>query len=231
MAVLLLRLVGPMQSWGTQSHFSVRETGPEPSKSGVIGLLCAALGRPRSEPVDDLAALRMGVRVDVEGTLQKDFHTAQDVLKADGKDTKPTEMSNRYYLADARFLVGLEGEDVAFLRHLHEALRAPVWPLYLGRKAFVPSEPVWLCNGLRLDEGLEEALKAYPWLGNERYERPEKLRLVLEDERGVEMRRDQPLDFTSLNRRFLPRRLRVDFVEPPTESWGLEEERQCISPD
>ena len=60
MPTLLLRLVGPMQSWGTTSRFDERDTQLEPSKSGVLGLICAALGRDRSEPVEDLAALRMG---------------------------------------------------------------------------------------------------------------------------------------------------------------------------
>ena len=54
MAVLLLRLAGPMQSWGTQSRFTHRDTDLEPSKSGVIGLLCAAMGKPR----DDLTAIK-----------------------------------------------------------------------------------------------------------------------------------------------------------------------------
>ncbi len=67
MSALLLRLAGPMQSWGVQRRFSVRDTGLEPSKSGVVGLLCAARGRRREEPVTDLAALGMGVRVDREG--------------------------------------------------------------------------------------------------------------------------------------------------------------------
>ena len=85
---LLFRLAGPMQSWGVQSRFTVRDTGLEPSKSGVIGLVCAALGRARNQPVDDLAALRMGVRVDREGKLAKDYHTALDVIKAKGKAPK-----------------------------------------------------------------------------------------------------------------------------------------------
>ncbi len=217
MAVLLMRLVGPMQSWGTQGLFSIRDTGREPSKSGVIGLLCAALGRPRSEPVDDLAALRMGVRVDVEGKLLRDYHIAQNVLKADGRTVKESEPSTRYYLADAHFLVGLEGE-LALLEQLHNALRDPVWPLYLGRKAFVPAEPVWLRDGLRTEGSLKEELEAYPWLGREgMYPRPDPLRLVLEDEKGVEMRHDQPLSFRPLNRRFLPRRLRVTFIPAPQE--------------
>ena len=49
-----------MQSWGVQSHFPERDSGREPSKSGVIGLLCAALGRPRTVSIADLAALRKG---------------------------------------------------------------------------------------------------------------------------------------------------------------------------
>src|SRR5262245_24766273 len=107
MSVLLMRLAGPMQSWGTQSRFSVRDTGLEPSKSGVVGLLCAAAGRPRAEPVADLAALRMAVRVDHEGIMARDFHTAQNVLRADASGLADTVISSRYYLADADFLVGL----------------------------------------------------------------------------------------------------------------------------
>lgn len=44
MSTLLLRLAGPMQSWGTDSKFDVRRTGREPSKSGVIGLVAAGAG-------------------------------------------------------------------------------------------------------------------------------------------------------------------------------------------
>jgi len=188
----------------------------------------------------------MGVRVDVPGVVKRDYHTLgkDGFWQAKGAvQRKNVMLTYRYYLADARFLVGLEGKEM-LLHWLHEALRAPVWPLYLGRKAFVPSQSVWLCDGLRPDEELEEALKAYPWLGNERYERPDKLRLVLEDAQedeatpsGVEgkqlvqVSRDQPVAFTSLHRRFLPRRVRIKPVEAPKETWKLEEERRCISPD
>ena len=44
MNTLLLRLAGPMQSWGTQSRFFTRDTGLEPSKSGVIGPALRRLG-------------------------------------------------------------------------------------------------------------------------------------------------------------------------------------------
>ena len=109
MSVLLMRLSGPMQAWGVQSRFGVRDTTREPSKSGVVGLLAAALGRPRDAAIDDLAALRMGVRVDREGTLLRDYHTAQEVYRAKG-GIKPTELSTRYYL-ERCLLFGWPGRD------------------------------------------------------------------------------------------------------------------------
>jgi CRISPR system Cascade subunit CasD len=216
MNTLLLRLAGPMQSWGVQSRFTVRDTGLEPSKSGVVGLLCAALGRRRHEPVGDLAALKMGVRVDREGTMACDYHTAGKggILKASGQvERKNLVVSHRYYLADARFLAGFEGDDLDLLAQLHAALRDPYWPLYLGRKAFVPGEPVWLKDGLRPDTGLRAALETYPWLGLEDQEPPEQIRVVLEDSDGAEVRPDQPLSFAE--RRFALRRVRTTFVTLP----------------
>lgn len=242
MNTLLLRLAGPLQSWGTQSRFTIRETGMEPSKSGVIGLLCAAQGRPRDLPVDDLGALRLGVRVDREGALAVDYHTAggahrrgesYGVAKANGNAPEPV-VSRRYYLADADFLVGLEGEDDALLRRLHDALREPVWQLCLGRKSFVPGVPVWLPDGLRLGETLEQALVAYPWPRQnlpvpppER--RPRRLRLVLEDEKGVDVRHDQPYALAFRDRTFALRYVRTDFRDLGSEV-PIREEELCTSP-
>lgn len=176
MATLLLRLQGPMQAWGTSSRFDIRRTDLEPSKSGVIGLLCAALGRDRKEALDDLARLRMGVRVDREGTLRCDYQTAMRVLRASGAGVQETVQSWRWYLADAAFLVGLEGEDRRLLQQLDEALRMPRWALFLGRKAYPPSPPVWLPDGLQ-DKPLEPALAEYPSLVPEP---PDVYRYVLE---------------------------------------------------
>lgn len=216
---LLLRCGGPLQSWGTQSRFSVRDTGREPSKSGVIGLLCAALGRPRGAPLDDLTALRMGVRVDREGRVERDFHTAGKdgyYRIGGGVERKDLIVSTRYYLADACFLVGLEG-DPTLLGDLHAALLAPVWPIYLGRKAFVPGEPVWLADGLWEGWGLEEALGAYPWLGRGSHP-PARLRAVIEDPEGSVVVNDTPLSFVQKARSFRPRRLRVGYLSMPTDT-------------
>ena len=230
---LLMRLIAPMQSWGVQSDFTHRDTGLEPSKSGVIGLLCAALGKPRDEAHPDnrdkpslveLANLRMGVRVDREGLLKRDYHTALDVRKASGTkmtDTKNTEVSERFYLADAVFLVGLESDDLDLLNKLDDALHNPHWFLCLGRKAFVPSEPVWLENGVRENQSLEDALKSY----RSRL-RPvgtfddARMRLVIETKagaRGEITRRDQPISFVKGQRQFDVRYLTTDFCDEPKE--------------
>ncbi len=210
MATLLLRLQAPMQSWGTTSRFDERDTQLEPSKSGVLGLVCAAIGRDRADAVDDLAALRMGVRVDREGVPMRDYQTATGVLIATGKaDRERTVVSPRHYLADACFLVGLEGIDRALLERIQQGLRAPVWPMALGRKSFVPAAPVWLPDGL-LDAGLKQALSAYPSL---LLNRPTKgpRRLLLEHASSGAVRLDQPVA-PYAQRRFGPRFVETTFL-------------------
>ena len=74
MSTLLLRLAAPMQSWGDESKFTTRRTLREPTKSGVVGLLGAAMGirREQGEEIARLScALRMGVRVDQEGEFAR----------------------------------------------------------------------------------------------------------------------------------------------------------------
>jgi CRISPR system Cascade subunit CasD len=208
-----------MQSWGTASRFDLRHTDREPSKSGVIGLLCAALGRDRAEPVDDLAGLRMGVRVDREGVLQYDYQTAEKVMKASGQGVFDTVQSWRYYLADAAFLVGLESPDEGLLRTLWQALRNPVWPLFLGRKGYLPSPPVWLPDGV-VTTPLEEALAAHPGLVEPQ---PDRYRYALEEPSGVVpqsvrfanrvRRMDQPLAPLA-NRRFGERYIWIVVARP-----------------
>ena len=215
MPTLLLRLAGPMQSWGTTSRFDERDSQLEPSKSGVLGLVCAALGRDRAEPVDDLARLKMGVRVDREGLLMRDYQTATGVVSAAGKvDLDRTVISPRYYLADAAFLVGLEGDDRELLERIHAALREPRWPLALGRKSFPSGEPLWLEGGIR-EQGLREALLAWPRIAKPRRDDcDEPVRLVLEHESAGAVRLDQPVA-PFAERRFGPRYIASESVHVP----------------
>jgi len=233
MMTLLLRLQGPMQAWGTQSRFEHRDTGREPSKSGVIGLICAALGRPREFPVDDLVALRMGVRVDQEGQVKLDYHTAggglwrgksYGVAKSDGSRGDPV-VSRRLYLADADFLVGLEGngpKQEALLREIDAALDNPRWLPCLGRKAFVPGcpprlpdQPPW---GPGLQQGkLEDVLMRYPWPQHQGI-LVSLVRFVWDDPQATsgEVRRDVPVSFALGKRSFRDRLVHTKFLSPPS---------------
>jgi len=228
MNVLLLRLVGPMQSWGTQSRFTIRDAGFEPSKSGVVGLICAAIGRPRTEQIDDLAALHMGVRVDHEGRMNSDYHTTLNVIKASGARPPLGEavVSTRYYLADADFLVGLEGDNLHLLEKIDAALTNPCWPLYLGRKAFPPGEPVHLRDGLWQSQELYQALATYPRCQRTDDNKIKNLRFVLEDSAGESVRLDQPVS-SFAERCFAPRYVRTEFIR--LEDIPIYKEELCIS--
>jgi len=216
MPTLLLRLAGPMQSWGTTSRFDQRDTGKEPSKSGVIGLLAAALGIDRESWCEDLqalAALNIGVRHDRPGVPKRDYQTAQHIISADRSKTHPTAVTTRDYLADAVFLVGLEGPDRSLLDRVHAALQNPVWPLALGRKSYVPAESVWLEPGV-LDAPLLPALAARPWLTMPRRGEPTPDRLLVSleslDGSGA-LRMDQLLS-SFADRRFGARYVRSEWV-------------------
>ncbi len=220
MATLLLRLIGPMQSWGTTSRFDQRDTGKEPSKSGVVGLLAAAMGIDRAnwDDLQSIAQLAMGVRHDRPGVPRRDYQTAgcadnDSIIKADGTQSKDGVVSHRFYLADAAFLVALAGNDRALLERVHAALRDPVWPLALGRKSYVPSEPIWMEHAIQ-DGPLREVLTRHPWIATQRRweELPEKLLVSLESEdvSGV-LRMDQLLS-SFAERRFGARFVRSEWI-------------------
>jgi CRISPR system Cascade subunit CasD len=226
MTTLLLRLAGPMQSWGTTSRFDQRDTGKEPSKSGVIGLLAAALGIDRENWADlePLTRLSMGVRHDRPGVPKRDYQTAgcaatDTIIKADGTQAKDGGVvSQRFYLADATFLVGLEGKDRTLLEKAHTAFRDPAWPLALGRRSYVPSESIWLEEGVQKCS-LQEALAQRPWLATIRKweEQPKKLLVSWESNDGSgTLKMDQPLS-SFAERRFGSRFVHSEWIPFPRE--------------
>ncbi len=145
--ILLIRLEGVLQSWEDSSKLDYRNTGDFPSKSGVVGMLGCALGLERgNKALGEMSkALNMIVRADRAGELLIDYHTvtSKKMLNAKGESRSVggTIISNRSYLQDASFLVGLTGER-ELLHKLEEALRKPKWEMYLGRKSCVPSVPI-----------------------------------------------------------------------------------------
>ncbi|MGL4306375.1 MAG: type I-E CRISPR-associated protein Cas5/CasD [Mycobacteriaceae bacterium] len=192
MTTLLLTLAGPLQAWGAESRFSRRTTRQEPTKSGVLGLLAAAQGRRRTDPLEDLASLKFGVRIDQPGRLLRDFQTAKSL---DGKRVMP--LSYRYYLSDAVFIAGVEG-DSSLISALEEALRRPTFPLYLGRRSCPPSMPL---HPTVTDVPLLDALQAAPWQASLWHRRKQSkrlnLRVVIDGDPGKagETIRDEPISF------------------------------------
>ena len=191
---LFLRLEGPLQSWGERGRWSVRDSAPEPTKSGVVGLLACALGRGDDDSIRSLSeSLQMGVRIDKQGVRLTDYHTvgggydAPALLTAEGKPkwssgSPHTEISPRDYLADASFLVALRGDE-SLIAQLAEALEDPVWVVYLGRKSCPPACPVFA--GVREFQDLVSALAHYPWprkADRRGHATPEALRAIIECE-------------------------------------------------
>jgi len=195
---LLLRLKGPMQSWGYRSRFDYRDTAPEPTRSGVIGLICAAMGIARGEDIKRFDEIRMGVRVDKEGRPERDYHTALDVIKADGSGTG-TVQSYRDYLADASFTVGLQSVNKDLLDEIAKWLRNPEWTLFLGRKAFPLALPPLRPDDCPKPGTLEEHL----------FSGDSNKRIVLETPDGERTQHDWPLCFEK--RQFKPRSVSTVF--------------------
>lgn len=228
---LFLRLEGPLQSWGVRAHWEERDTAFEPTKSGVIGLIGCALGLRRDD--DRLRALsealRMGVRVDRAGSLLVDYHTTggakaadgepEGMLNAQGKLKRETDVSSRRYLMDASFLVVLQGSEVD-VAACAEALQHPAWPVFLGRKACVPTAPVFA--GIGDYPSLKAALKAYPLperVIEDSGGRAVRLRLVIECDPGEGNARNDAIGVPA-RRLFWPRYVseRFERFAAPSES-------------
>ena len=153
MGYLLLKLAGPLQSWGVGSKYNWRKTSNEPSKSGIVGLVAAALGRRRTDSVDDLARFGFAVRIDQAGLYERDYQTAKGrvfdsrlqkwVPSKKGKHAWETQ---RFYLADAVFIAGLEVPDER-VDEIANALLRPAFPLYLGRRSCPLAHKVLIESG------------------------------------------------------------------------------------
>lgn len=182
---VLLWFEAPLQSWGADSKFGRRDTLKFPSKSGVLGMVCSALGAggEQTELLARFASLDMQVisyrKTNAKGEkrdkepLLRDFQMVgsgyddsnpwEDLLipkKADGSrpNGAGTKMTYRYYLQDAVFAVALQvPSDLA--DEIVSALQSPHWDVYLGRKTCIPTELVYQGVFQSIDSAFEQADK------------------------------------------------------------------------
>lgn len=235
MSVLTLQLAGPLQAWGSSARFARRTTESAPTKSGVVGLVAASLGRRRDDDVSDLAGLRFGVRIDQPGTRIRDYQTAHH------DDTgKSMPVSERFYLADAVFVAGLEGDD-GLLAQVHDAIRAPFFLPFLGRRSCPPGRDIAPC--LHRGVALAEALASQEWRASDWYRKRRRddmtvdLTLLLEAAPGDDPAegpgdavRDQPLSFDPRHRRYGLRGVITRTVTVPNPRAGRPSRRAALPP-
>ena len=213
-STLLLRLSGPMQSWGASSRFKQRATEQVPTKSGVLGLLAAAQGRQRTDDLQDLAALTFAVRVDQPGSLLRDYQTAQ-------KPKDNTKLVTRYYLEDAVFVAAIESDNDSFIHELAGAVQRPRFPLFLGRRS-CPAPPNLYLGTFR--GSAVDALCATDWQATQahRKTRAPKLSLPIfrdatRGETGIATR-DVPISFSQERREYGWREVVQDKAGVPVEN-------------
>lgn len=216
MSVLVLRLAGPLQSWGSSSRFVRRLTEPMPTKSGIIGLLAAAQGRRRVDPIEDLIGLRLAVRGDQQGVLLRDFHTAHHQVTG-----ASMPLSERFYRSDAVNVAFVEGPSEV-VEGLADALRDPAYPLYLGRRSCVPEGRIVLA--VEHERGTEELVRTLEWQAGRvqkgRHKDEPRIRVAVQADVGVfdglqpaRQLQDVPVSFNPEKRVYATREVIETLVE------------------
>jgi CRISPR system Cascade subunit CasD len=205
-AYLVLLLDGPLQSWGFASRFQRRTTGLHPTKSGIIGLISAAMGLAKgsteeAEWLPKLSALKStSIVLPRHDVLRlEDFHTTGGGYnkkthpqfiprKASGGPSDNPTVSRRQYLLEARFGVILAGDRFVLERAV-AALQDPIWGVWLGRKSCIPAEPL----SPRILNTRLEAERAL--IGDGPIDQFTRLEEVATFDAGTDSYNDQPVSF------------------------------------
>ncbi|EAA8761815.1 type I-E CRISPR-associated protein Cas5/CasD [Salmonella enterica subsp. enterica serovar Oranienburg] len=178
---LVLRLSGPMQSWGQPTFEGTRPTGRFPTRSGLLGLLGACLGiqRDNTSALQALSdSVRFAVRCDglvLDGihtpmTGLVDYHTVQGARQDyRGLKSHETIQTWREYLCDAVFTVAvwLTPESTITLTALENAVMKPRYTPYLGRRSCPLTHPLYL--GVSQSLNPHQALINYEPTGGDIY--------------------------------------------------------------
>lgn len=151
---LMFQIAAPMMSWGNELARAERPTDGHPRKSAILGLLGAALGKPRNDPWHARIQEALGFATIVirPGVRIMDYHTVAtpegprryDTRKEEAAASDYTVQTLREYLCDAYFAIALwqvpdgPGTELEDLAH---GLTYPVWEIFAGRKSCPLSLP------------------------------------------------------------------------------------------
>lgn len=223
---LALMLDAPLMSFGFASRFQRRTTGLHPTRSAILGIICAAQGFDKGSDAErDCLARLQSVRMIMltirrqpdksrppleirrledyhvtGGGYDKKTHALNIPRKASGGPSDHPTLSWRQYLLDARFGVILAGPRCE-LEAIAEALRNPRWGVWFGRKNCIPAAPI-----VRGDvvTGINEAMAALELAGRlDEFTRVEDAASFAD---GTDTLMDDPVNFRT--REFNPRRIR-----------------------
>ncbi len=222
-ACLALLLDAPLQSWGHSSRFERRTTALHPTRSGVLGIVAAALGIDKHGPDEAaklarLAALRVSTftlprhdrrRRELPIIRLEDYHTVTGIRRASGKvDDDATVQTYRHYLLDARFGVLLDG-PAELVREIATALADPRWGVWFGRKSCLPASPLLAAGPADRPACWAELLRRAGYIGTENEEAFARVVETTADTPGAERLDDTPIGYGHpLGERHAPRWIR-----------------------
>ena len=168
MKILHFTIYGTLQSWGERSSWNIRDSAEWPTKSGITGMICSALGYGYNDPrIGELCHnIQIGCKTKKEYSPQlNDFQTVDYFggMLANGKRedriSQKTIVQNKYYIMDKKFLIAITAPD-DILKQIQAAMLNPKWAMSLGRACCIPSQPIIPYIG---DFGsIEDALRNVP---------------------------------------------------------------------
>lgn len=234
MKTLLLKFSGPLQSWGTTSHFETRQTDRYPSKSAIIGIIAASLGYRRNEDqkIQKLNSLDFGVRIDQTGENLRDYHIAKK-YKNNGS-LERTYVTDRYYLEDTIFIVAIGHEDKQFIEKIENGLKSPYFQPFMGRRS-LPLPADFFIESKNL--GVVESLEQLSWQASKWYKKINSNELIayvdsdLVASEPIQMRKDKVRSFSQKNRSFGFRgeaQIKIDVQSKKLKENGFSKEHDAF---
>ena len=159
MHTLLFNLTAPTMRFSAQQTYNNKPTLPYPTKSAVIGLVAASLGRRRSENIDDLANMRMGVAVLNKPHTFTDFQT---MGYTNMTQTTRMPIQRKQYLSDCKFQIALESDNESLLESIARSFTNPAFPLFCGARDCIVTEPIsGTINEGKIEDNIDCSIETY----------------------------------------------------------------------